>query len=56
MPPAETSTISTISNVEDNASTGASKAAEGNEKTPGFSIISGAVCLFCISLLRIKER
>ncbi len=55
-PPAETSTISTISNVEDNASTGASKAAEGNEKTPGFSIISGAVCLFCISLLRIKER
>ncbi|RPJ51293.1 MAG: PGF-pre-PGF domain-containing protein, partial [Methanobacteriota archaeon] len=47
-------------NVKDDASTVAStiasKIAEGNEKAPGFGIVSGIVCLICTILYRIKER
>lgn len=50
----------TSSNVSSNASNGSStienKVAEENTKSPGFSIISGIVCLFCISLYRSKKR
>ncbi len=43
-------------NIKDSASTIAAKATEGNEKAPGFGIINGVVCLFCIFLYRIKEK
>lgn len=48
--------ISTNVTAESNTSTIASKIAEENEKTSGFSIISGVVCLFCIFLYRTKGR
>ena len=52
--PAQTAINSTASG---NASTTADKIAEENKITPGFSIISGIVCLFCIFLYRrIKGR
>ncbi|WP_229389746.1 PGF-pre-PGF domain-containing protein [Methanosarcina sp. DH2] len=47
---------STGSDVEDNASTIAAKATEEKEKSPGFSVVSGVVCLFCMFLYRVKRR
>jgi hypothetical protein len=47
---------STGSNVKDNASTVAAKATEEKEKSPGFSVVSGVVCLFCMFLYRVKRR
>ncbi|MDD3873392.1 MAG: PKD domain-containing protein [Methanosarcina sp.] len=51
--PAQTAINSTAGG---NASTTADKIAEENKITPGFSIISDIVCLFCVFLYRIKGR
>ncbi|MDR7666941.1 PGF-pre-PGF domain-containing protein [Methanosarcina sp. Z-7115] len=48
--------IATSSTVASNTTTIANKIAGENKKTPGFGIISGIVCLFCIFLYRIKRR
>jgi hypothetical protein len=53
---AEPAQIATSHNAGSNASTIANKVAEENKKAPGFSVISGIVCLFCIFLHRIKGR
>lgn len=44
------------SNEGSNASTIENKMTEESEKTPGFSIISGIVCLLCMSIYGIKRR
>ena len=56
--PAQIATSSTaVSNTSNIANTSTiAKIAEENKKTPGFGIISGIVCLFCIFLYRIKRR
>jgi PGF-pre-PGF domain-containing protein len=55
-----TASISEGSNASNNSSSSANtienKAAEESTKSPGFSIISGIVCLFCIFLYRSKKR
>jgi hypothetical protein len=42
--------------LKDSTSTVAAKATDGNEKTPGFCIVSGIVCLLCMLLYRIKGK
>ena len=44
------------SNEGSNANTIENKMTEESEKTPGFSIISGIVCLLCMSIYGIKRR
>lgn len=55
-----TASTSEGSNASNNSSSSANtienKAAEENTKSPGFSIISGIVCLFCIFLYRSKKK
>jgi PGF-pre-PGF domain-containing protein len=53
---AEPAQITKNSTAGSNASTIANKVAEENKNTPGFSIISGIVCLFCIFLYGSKKR
>ncbi|MCO5382287.1 MAG: PGF-pre-PGF domain-containing protein [Methanosarcina barkeri] len=57
--PAQIATSSTIvsnSSTIANTSAIANKIAGENKKTPGFGIMSGIICLFCIFLHRIKRR
>jgi len=55
--PTHTDTNSTTgSNASSNANTIGNKIAEESIKSPGFSIISGIVCLFCIFLYRSKGK
>jgi len=51
----EPTQIATNSTEGNNASTIANKIAEESKKAPGFSIIGGIVCLFCILLYRTKK-
>ncbi|MCO5382284.1 MAG: PGF-pre-PGF domain-containing protein [Methanosarcina barkeri] len=53
---ATSSTVASNTTTIANTSTIASKIAEENKKAPGFGIISGIVCLFCIFLYRMKKR
>ena len=48
--------INAGSSASSDASTVENKVAEESTKSPGFSVISGIVCLFCISLYRSKKR
>ncbi|HWQ48657.1 MAG TPA: PGF-pre-PGF domain-containing protein [Methanosarcina sp.] len=43
-------------NTGSNASTVENKVAKESKNTPGFSIISGVACLFCVFLYRSKKR
>jgi PGF-pre-PGF domain-containing protein len=47
--------ISTDSATENNTSTIASKIAEENKKTSGFSVISGIICLLCTFCIKLRK-
>ncbi len=51
-----TASISEGSNASNNANTIENNVTEESTKSPGFSIISGIVCLFCIFLYKSKKR
>lgn len=53
---AEPARVSANRTADSDASTIESKIADENMKTPGFGIISGIFCLFCIFLSRFKGR